>query len=48
MTEFGRPDDEWDSLVAAGKGFLRERAEMKRDTSYTEMNTILAHRAPRV
>ena len=41
---FGRDDEQWDELVRAGKIFLRERAELGRDTSYTEMSVTLARR----
>jgi len=44
MPAYGRQDDEWDALVHAGKQFLRERAVMGRDTSYTEMSVTLARR----
>lgn len=44
MSTYGRQDDEWDVLVRAGKQFLRERAVLKRDTSYTEMSVTLARR----
>jgi hypothetical protein len=44
VAAFGRQDEDWDTLVGAGKDFLRERAELARDTSYTEMNATLARR----
>ncbi|MGC1209921.1 MAG: hypothetical protein WA890_01450 [Micromonospora sp.] len=44
VSAYGRHDDEWDVLVRAGKQFLRERALMERDTSYTEMSVTLARR----
>jgi hypothetical protein len=44
MPAYGRREDEWDVLVRAGKQFLRERAVMGRDTSYTEMSVTLARR----
>ncbi|MFG3301546.1 hypothetical protein [Micromonospora chersina] len=44
MSTYGRQDDEWDVLVGAGKQFLRERALMERNTSYTEMSVTLARR----
>ncbi|MET8837779.1 hypothetical protein ABZV78_28215 [Micromonospora sp. NPDC004540] len=44
MSAYGRNDDEWDELVEAGKQFLRERALMERNTSYTEMSVTLARR----
>ncbi len=44
MTKYGRPDKAWDTLVEAGIEFLRERAALGRDTSYTEMSVTLARR----
>lgn len=44
MTAYGRPDETWEVLVAAGIEFLRERAALGRDTSYTEMSATLARR----
>ncbi len=44
MTTYGRPDEAWDLLVAAGIEFLKERAALGRDTSYTEMSVTLARR----
>ncbi|MEV0158366.1 hypothetical protein AB0H57_32455 [Micromonospora sp. NPDC050686] len=44
MSAYGRHDAEWDVLVHAGKQFLRERALMERNTSYTEMSVTLARR----
>src|SRR4051794_9266018 len=44
MAAYGRQDEEWDALVRAGKEFLRERAILGRDTSYTEMSTTPARR----
>lgn len=43
-TMYGREDSEWAELVRAGQQFLRERARMRRDTSYTEMSVTLARR----
>src|SRR4051812_45936199 len=42
--KYGRTDDEWDELVAAGIAFLEERARMPTTTSYTETNIVLARR----
>lgn len=42
--KYGREDDDWDVLTAAGIDFLKERARLGRDTSYTELNTVLAQR----
>lgn len=44
MTTYGRPDETWDALVEAGTEFLRERAALGQDTSYTEMSVTLARR----
>lgn len=44
MTIYGRPDDTWDDLTAAGIDFLKERAALGRDTSYSEMSAVLARR----
>jgi hypothetical protein len=43
-TLYGRTDPEWDALTAEGLRFLIERAQMKRTTSYTELNTVLGQR----
>ncbi|MFI5612592.1 hypothetical protein [Amycolatopsis sp. NPDC051903] len=40
----GRDDDEWGRLAQAGRGFLVERAAMRRTTSYTEFNAALVNR----
>jgi hypothetical protein len=42
--KYGRPPDDWDRLRETGEGFLIERARLGRDTSYTEMNTVLVGR----
>ena len=44
MPAYGRPDDQWPGLVSAGKEFLQERGKLGRDTSYTEMSTVLSQR----
>lgn len=44
MTRYGRDDDEWDQLADAGHTFLIERARLRRTTSYTELNAVLASR----
>lgn len=44
MTAFGRSSEDWDALVEAGTAFLRERAALRRTTSYSEMNSALARR----
>ncbi|MFJ6674963.1 hypothetical protein ACIQMJ_28005 [Actinosynnema sp. NPDC091369] len=41
---YGRSDDEWDRLVEAGRAFLVEQAALRRTTSYTELNAVLARR----
>jgi hypothetical protein len=43
-TRYGRTRDEWDQLRATCRQFLVERAQIGRDTSYTELNTVLAQR----
>lgn len=44
MSRYGRTDEEWDALEAAGWEFLVSQARLQRTTSYTEMNTVLARR----
>ena len=44
MTSYGRTAEEWDQLTDAGLDFLLERARMRRVTSYTELNTVIANR----
>ena len=44
MERYGRTDEEWDALEAAGWEFLVRQARLQRTTSYTEMNTVLARR----
>ena len=44
MSRYGRRDEEWDALEAAGWEFLTAQAHLERTTSYTEMNTVLARR----
>jgi len=42
--KYGRTDEEWAQLAAVGKQFLIEQARMRRTTSYTEFNAVLANR----
>ena len=44
MERYGRTDEDWDALEAAGWEFLVSQARLQRTTSYTEMNTVLARR----
>lgn len=44
MTMFGRDELDWDQLAEAGEGFLIERAQLARMTSYTELNATLIRR----
>ncbi|MEU1921719.1 MULTISPECIES: hypothetical protein [Streptomyces] len=41
---YGRSDEAWDQLVNAGLKFLVERAQLRKVTTYTEMNFVLARR----
>ena len=41
---YGRTEAEWDELTANGVAFLTERARLKTDTTYTELNAVLARR----
>ncbi len=41
---FGRDEEDWDVLAAAGEEFLIERARLGRLTSYTELNAALERR----
>ena len=43
-TKYGRDDDDWDQLADAGHAFLIERARLRKTTSYTELNTVIANR----
>jgi hypothetical protein len=43
-TTYGRTDEEWDALAAAGRSFLEHQARLERDTTYTDMNFELARR----
>lgn len=43
--KYGREEDEWDLLTDEGVHYLKDRARLRRDTSYTEMNVVLATRA---
>jgi hypothetical protein len=44
VARYGREDQDWDALAAAGWEFLTAQARLERTTSYTEMNTVLARR----
>jgi hypothetical protein len=44
MERYGRADEDWDALEAAGWEFLVSQARLQRTTSYTEINTVLARR----
>jgi hypothetical protein len=44
MERYGRTDEEWGTLEAAGREFLVSQARLQRTSSYTEMNTVLARR----
>lgn len=44
MSRYGREDEEWAALEAAGWDFLTAKGRLERTTSYTEMNTVLARR----
>ncbi len=44
MAMYSRSDDDWDQLVDAGSKFLVERAQLRKVTTYTEMNSVLARR----
>lgn len=39
---YGRTADEWQELIDATANFLIERARLRKDTSYTELNAVLA------
>lgn len=41
---YGRDDATWDQLTEAGTAFLIERAQLRKTTSYTELNAILERR----
>ncbi|MFJ5637998.1 hypothetical protein ACIQF5_35955 [Streptomyces goshikiensis] len=41
---YGRSDEVWDQLTGAGLKFLIERAQLRKVTTYTEMNFVLARR----
>ncbi|SCG02366.1 hypothetical protein GA0115260_106403 [Streptomyces sp. MnatMP-M27] len=41
---YGRSDEAWDQLASAGLKFLVERAQLRKVTTYTEMNSVLARR----
>ena len=42
--DFGRDENEWADLIEVGADFLRERARLRKDTSYTELNATLLRR----
>jgi hypothetical protein len=44
MAAYGRDDDEWAQLTEAGLKFLIERAQLRKMTSYTELNAVLTRR----
>lgn len=44
MALYGRDDQEWDQLTEAGLRFLIERAQLRKITSYTELNAVLERR----
>lgn len=44
MGLYGREDQEWDRLAEAGQEFLIKRARLRRVTSYTELNAVIARR----
>jgi hypothetical protein len=44
MSKYGRDDEAWAQLTEAGLKFLIERAQLRRTTSYTELNTVLERR----
>lgn len=44
MDMYGKSSEEWAGLIAAGIGFLVERARLRRLTSYTELNAALRRR----
>ncbi|WP_448638654.1 hypothetical protein [Geodermatophilus sp. URMC 63] len=41
---YDRSDDTWDELTRVGAEILIERARLRRVTTYTELNTVLARR----
>ncbi|MGW2209288.1 hypothetical protein [Streptomyces sp. NPDC001781] len=41
---YGRSDEAWDQLASAGLRFLVERAQLRKVTTYTEMNSVLVRR----
>ncbi|MFC7967628.1 hypothetical protein [Streptomyces cinereoruber] len=41
---YGRSDEVWDQLTGAGLKFLVERAQLRKVTTYTEMNSVLVQR----
>ena len=44
MSAYGRDENEWDQLTESGRKFLVERARLRKVTTYTELNSILARR----
>jgi hypothetical protein len=43
-SRWGRGDSDWDTLVDETARFLKEQARLRRTTSYTELNSVLARR----
>jgi hypothetical protein len=41
---YGRSQHEWAELLNEGYAFLQERARLGKDSTYTEMNAVLARR----
>lgn len=41
---YGRSNESWDQLANAGLKFLVERAQLRKVTTYTEMNSVLTRR----
>lgn len=41
---YGRDEGTWDQLTETGMAFLVERAQLRKTTSYTELNAILRRR----
>ena len=41
---YGRSEAEWEDLVAEAMRFLGEQARLRRTTTYTELNSVLAQR----
>ncbi|MEV0279215.1 hypothetical protein AB0I22_22905 [Streptomyces sp. NPDC050610] len=41
---YGRSEEAWEQLTSAGLKFLVERAQLRKVTTYTEMNSVLVRR----